>query len=66
MKSPHVVGDASRTARDEFPRFELSYLYDSEDQPTEVTIYPESNEYDISTNWLTVDLDAAIPIDQIL
>jgi len=47
------------------PRFELSYLFDSEDHPTEVTVFPESDDFDISTNWITVDVDGAIPLDKV-
>ena len=47
------------------PRFELSYLFDSEDEPTEVTVFPESDDHDISTNWITVAVEAAVPLDQI-
>ena len=50
---------------EEFPRFELSCLFDSEDEPTEVTVFPESNDFDISTNWITVDVSWAIPLDQV-
>ena len=49
----------------ELPRFELSYLFDNQDEPTEVTIFPESNDFDISTNWITVAVDAAIPLEQV-
>ena len=49
----------------ELPRFELSYLFDSEDEPTEVTVFPASDDHDISTNWITVAIDAAVPLDQI-
>lgn len=62
-----VEGAASDSAIDleELPRFELSYLFDREDEPTEVTVFPESNDFDISTNWISVAVDAAVPLDQI-
>lgn len=50
---------------DALPRFELSYLFDSEDDPTEVTVFPASDDFDISTNWITVTVDAAIPLEQV-
>lgn len=53
------------TTQDALPRFELSYLFDDRDNPTEVTVFPESNEYDISTNWITVDVGSAIPLDNL-
>lgn len=50
---------------EELPRFELSYLFDDEDEPTEVTVFPESDDFDISTNWITVAIGAAVPLDQV-
>ena len=50
---------------DDLPRFELSYLFDSEDEPTEVTVFPESDDYDISTNWITVSVEGAVPLDKV-
>lgn len=50
---------------EELPRFDLSYLFDSEDEPTEVTVFPESDDFDISTNWITVAIEAAVPLDQV-
>lgn len=47
------------------PRFDLSYLFDTEDDPTEVTVFPATDDFDISTNWITVDVDGAIPLDEI-
>ena len=49
----------------ELPDFELSYLFDSEDEPTEVTVFPESDDFDISTNWITVGIDGAVPLDRV-
>ena len=49
----------------ELPHFELSYLFDNEDEPTEVTVFPESDDYDISTNWITMTIDAAVPLDRV-
>ena len=50
---------------EELPRFDLSYLFDSQDEPTEVTVFPETDDFDISTNWITVDVDCAVPLDSI-
>lgn len=49
----------------ELPSFELSYLFDSEDEPTEVTVFPGSDEFDISTNWITIDVDGAVPLEAV-
>lgn len=50
---------------EELPNFDLSYLFDNEDEPTEVTVFPASDEFDISTNWITIDVDGAVPLDQV-
>lgn len=55
----------STAGLDELPDFELSYLFDEQDEPGEVTIFPESNEYDISTNWITVDVHCAVRLDEV-
>lgn len=49
---------------DELPDFELSYLFDDKDKPAEVTVFPVSNSYDISTNWITIDAASAIPLEE--
>lgn len=50
---------------DELPAFDLSYLFDNADEPSEVTVFPASNTHDISTNWITVDLGTAVPLEQV-
>lgn len=50
---------------DELPAFDLSYLFDNADEPTEVTVFPASNTHDISTNWITVDTGTAVPLEQV-
>lgn len=47
------------------PRFGLSYLYDDEARPNEVTVFPESAEADLVTEWLTVSVDDAIPLEKV-
>lgn len=50
---------------EQLPRFSLSYLYDDEVRPTEVTLFPESAEADLVTQWLTVDVESAIPLEDV-
>lgn len=50
---------------DELPRFGLSYLFDNEARPNEVTLFPETAEADLVTQWLTVSVDDAIPLDKV-
>lgn len=50
---------------DEPPEFELEYLYDDPDDPTEVTVFLDAEEADLSTHWITVDRSSAVPIEEI-
>lgn len=50
---------------DDFPSFDLGCLFDDRDDPSEVTVYPGSNAHDISTNWITMDLDHAVPLEDV-
>lgn len=50
---------------DELPVFDLDYLFDDRDHPTEVTVFPAEDTFDISTNWITIDIDHAVPLDRI-
>lgn len=60
-----IAPDAEREL-DQFPTFELEYLVDEQQHPTELTIFPESTQFDIHTNWITVDIGSAIPLDEIV
>lgn len=48
-----------------FPEFELACLYDDEDDPTEVTVFPQRFEDDLATNWITIDVAHAVPLDRV-
>ncbi|UIP00972.1 hypothetical protein Hbl1158_06340 [Halobaculum sp. CBA1158] len=46
----------------DLPEFELRYLLDDGERPTEVTVYaPESLE----TTWLTVDASATVSLEEV-
>jgi len=47
------------------PEFDLAFLYDDEDDPTEVTIFPAGFEEDLETNWITIDCRHAVPLDRV-
>lgn len=47
------------------PTFGLSYLFDDEKRPSEVTLYPESSEADFMTEWLTADVADAVPLEDV-
>jgi hypothetical protein len=46
------------------PTFALKFLVDDEVEPTELTIF-SPNEDDITTHWITVDFDDAIPLEAV-
>lgn len=48
----------------ESPQFELDFLVDDEVEPTELTVF-SSTEDDITTHWITIDFDAAVPIEAV-
>lgn len=47
------------------PEFELSYMVDDRERPSEVTIFHGADDADISTHWLTADADAAISLEDV-
>jgi hypothetical protein len=50
---------------DELPEFELTYLYDDEEDPTEVTIFEGASEEDLTTRWITMDYPHTVTLDSI-
>lgn len=53
------------TTLDQYPTFELSYLYDDSENPEEVTVFAPDTAGDPSTRWITVDATDAIPLEEI-
>ncbi|MFB6127355.1 MAG: hypothetical protein ABEJ79_08715 [Halolamina sp.] len=53
--------DDDGSALEEYPEFELSYLLD--DDPDEVTIFPGEGTEDLGTEWVSVDVDAAVALE---
>lgn len=47
-----------------FPEFELHCLVDDEADPREVTIFAPSST-DISTHWITIDINNAVRLDDV-
>lgn len=47
------------------PEFDLAYLYDDDDDPAEVTVFPARFGDDLATNWITMDVGHAIPLDRV-
>lgn len=48
---------------DNHPEFELSFLYDDADDPTEVTVFPGDDETELSTQWISMDITHTVPIE---
>jgi hypothetical protein len=57
---PHAEGEAL----DAFPEFDLAYLFDDPDDPREVTVFSDAAGDDITTTWITIDAEHAVPIEQ--
>lgn len=64
MSAIEPIDSADGTAREELPEFELSYLYDDEENPTEVTVFG-GDEKEVLTNWITIDESHAVPLDEV-
>ena len=47
------------------PEFELSFLYDDEDDPAEVSVFPARLGADLATNWITIDYGHAVSIERV-
>lgn len=61
MKSTELrVQDASK-----YPTFDLEYYIDQEASPVEVTVCSTETVGTIATEWITVDLEHAIPVEDI-
>lgn len=44
-----------------FPSFELTYIFDDEENPTKVTVFSKLDD-DIETGWISIDADHAIDL----
>lgn len=47
------------------PEFDLAYLFDDEDDPAEVTVFPARFGDDLATNWITMDYRHVVPLDRV-
>lgn len=50
---------------DELPEFELTYLYDDDETPTEVTVFEGTSTEDLTTRWITMDYQHTIALDSL-
>ncbi|QKY19721.1 hypothetical protein B4589_004745 [Halolamina sp. CBA1230] len=46
-----------------YPDFGLSCLYDDDENPSEVTVFP--GEEMSTTEWVTADVDSAVSLDEL-
>lgn len=42
---------------------ELGWRYDDADAPREITVYPADGSTEVLTQWLTVDIDTAVELE---
>lgn len=59
-ETPTVDGNSIQ----HFPQFGLEWLYDNRMRPEEVTILDRATS-DISTHWITIDVEHAVPVEEI-
>jgi hypothetical protein len=57
--------DSVPEAYGSFPEFELSCAVD-DGAEGEVTVFPTAESDDVSTRWISVDLEHAVPLDETL
>lgn len=50
----------------DFPRYGLTCVVDDADQPSEVTFFPEDELERVYTQWISVDAEFAIPLEETL
>ena len=47
------------------PEFGLSYLFDDEERPNQVTLYPKATASDPMTEWLTASVADAVSLEDV-
>ncbi|WP_144426085.1 hypothetical protein [Halanaeroarchaeum sulfurireducens] len=65
MSAIGQIDDLDSAELDELPEFELCYLFDDQEDPTEVTIFRSGVDERNATRWLTIDSDHAVSIEEI-
>lgn len=62
MSTTEVPESETADRLEELPEFDLRYLFDDGEDPSQVTVFsPE----DLQTTWMTVDSDAAVPLEEV-
>lgn len=47
------------------PSFELEYFLDDDEAPTTMTVCSAENPGSIATEWITIDIRQAVPLEQV-
>lgn len=63
IEGSEPAGDSA--GLDQYPTFELCYLYDDAEDPEEVTVFAPDTAGDPSTRWITVHATDAIPLEDV-
>ena len=64
MSAIEPSNQSQHTHLEELPQFDLEYLFDDDDCPTEVTIFADDPE-SLSTRWITIDREFAVPLEEV-
>lgn len=64
MSATQQSNSTDSVVLDQLPTFELTYLYDDDENPSEVTVFTDG-ETTIATNWITVDRQHAVPLEDV-
>lgn len=65
MSAIGQTDDTNSAGLDELPEFELCYLFDDQDDPSEVTIFRPGVDDRSATRWLTIDSSHAVALEEI-
>lgn len=64
MSAPDTIPDeSSRLAS--VPSFELSFAVDDEEDPSEVTVFPEDGATP-TTTWITMDVEHTVDLEDVV
>ncbi|WP_372912143.1 hypothetical protein [Salinigranum sp.] len=64
MSAIEPSNQSQHTHLEELPQFDLEYLFDDDDCPTEVTVFADDPE-SLSTRWITIDREFAVPLEEV-
>ena len=60
----HTTTAADDATLHKLPTFDLEYLFDDDEDPSEVTVFVD-NAADLSTNWITIDAAHTVPLEDV-